>query len=305
MKLKYILLTVLSCGFIAACSDEGKIIPGEAEVNARYEFPQGTNGWDDLAKTIKEEHDVYMIYKGFTQLDISRAWTAASEKNYNGESLTGEQASAQLKFMKQHFLDYLPAELTRSVLPLYYYLISEYRTESISGTSVSKSLITNFSDGLDFWVSSIYTSTATTFPDTPEKLKEHRVRILKQFLEAAIKRGVIGIPSSFNKDFDYTTAIKTYSWDSDDPNYYLKRGFLGSISGDNYDLGSVYSIGDVTQTGNFLTYVFSGMRYTGEEFLAKFPAEYTLIHKKRLEVISYMKEKYHVDLEAICQGPVL
>lgn len=305
MKLKYVLLAVLSYGFVVACSDEEKIVPGEDGVNARYEFPQGTDEWDDLAKTIKEDHDVYMIYKDFTQLDISRAWTAAYEKDYNGESLTGEQANAQMKFMKQHFLDYLPTELTRSVLPLYYYLISEYRTESISGTSVSKSLITNFSDGLDFWVSSICTSTETTFPDTREKLKEHRVRIMKQFLEAAINRGVIEIPSSFNKDFDYTTAIKTYSWDSDDPNYYLKRGFLGSISGDSFNLGSIYSISDVTQAKNFLTYVFSGMRYTEEEFLAKFPAEYTLIHKKRLEVINYMKEKYHVDLEAICQGPVL
>lgn len=303
--MKYVILILLAWGLLIACSDEDTIIPRDADVVLRYEFPQGTNEWDEIAEEIKEKHDVYLIYKGFTSLDFSRAWTIYDGTNYFGEALTDEKAKNHVKYMKEHIFAYLPVELTRAVLPQYYFLIDNYRTETASSysTSILKADITNFSGGLDFWASSIYRESVTEFPSTPEALKEHRVRIMKLFFEAAIGRGRIVIPSSFHDGFDYTTAIS--SWDSQDPNYYLTRGFLGSLSTDSYNLGSIYNIKDMNQNLNFLTYVFIGMRYSEEDFLAKYPTTYTLIHKKRLEVINYMKEKYHVDLEAICQGPVL
>ena len=74
---------------------------------------------------------------------------------------------------------------------------------------------------------------------------------------------------------------------------------------DAYNFGSIYNITSTNPTLNFLTYVFLGMRYTEEEFLANSLATYPLVVKKRLEVINYMKEKYHVDLEAIARGPEL
>ena len=302
--MRYIVLILLTWGLLASCNDEDTIIPREAEVVLRYEFPQGTNEWDEIAKEIKEKHDVYLIYKGYSSLDFSRAWTVSSGTNYFGESLTDEKASVHVKFMKEHIFDYLPVELTRTVLPLYYFLIDNYRTEKLNYSGgIDKTNVTNSADGLDYWASSIYTENLTEFPSTWEKLREHRTRIMRQLLEAAINRERIVIPASFNEGFDYVKAIN--SWNTSDPDYYVKRGFLGSLNVDAYNFGSIYNITSTNPTLNFLTYVFLGMRYTEEEFLANSLATYPLVVKKRLEVINYMKEKYHVDLEAIARGPEL
>ncbi len=303
--MRYIVLILLTWGLLASCSDEDTIIPREADVVLRYEFPQGTNEWDEIAKEMKEKHDVYLIYKGYSSLDFSRAWTISSGTNYFGESLTDEKASIHVKFMKEHIFDYLPAELTRVVLPLYYFLIDDYRTEKLNYSGgIDKTNVTNFADGLDYWASSIYTKNVTEFPSTWEKLREHRIRIIRQLLEAAINRKRIVIPASFNEGFDYEKAITSYP--TTDPNYYMNRGFLGSLNVDAYNFGSIYNITSTNSTLNFLTYIFLGMRYTEEEFLVKYPvATYPLIKKKRLEVINYMKEKYHVDIEAIAKGPDL
>ena len=59
--MRYIVLILLTWGLLASCNDEDTIIPREAEVVLRYEFPQGTNEWDEIAKEIKEKHDVYLI----------------------------------------------------------------------------------------------------------------------------------------------------------------------------------------------------------------------------------------------------
>lgn len=302
--MRYIVLILLIGGFLVSCSDEDTIIPKDSEVVLRYEFPQGTNECDEIAKEIKEKHDVYLIYKGFSSLDFSRAWTLVGDVNYFGEFLTDEKADVHVKFMQKHIFDYLPAELTRAVLPLYYFLIDDYRTETVNYSgSVSKTNVTNFAGGLDFWANSIYTATVTEFPSTWEKLREHRTRIMRQFFEAAINRERIVIPASFDEGFDYVKAITSYP--ITDPNYYMNRGFLGSLNVDAYNFGSIYSISSTNQVLNFLTYVFLGMRYTEEEFLANSLATYPLIVKKRLEVINYMKEKYNIDLEAIAQGPEL
>lgn len=302
--MRYIVFILLAWGLLVSCNDEDAITPREAEVVLRYEFPQGTNEWDEIAQNIKEKHDVYLIYKGFSSVDFSRAWTVNSGTNYFGESLTDEKAAVHVKFMKEHIFDYLPAELTRSVLPLYYFLIDDYRTETLGYTgSITKANVTNFDGGLDYWANSIYTATVTEFPSTWERLREHRVRIIRQFLEAAINRERIVIPSSFHEGFDYTKALVTYP--ATDPNSPLNRGFLGTLNVDAYNFGSIYSISYTNPTLNFLTYVFLGMRYTEEEFLANSLATYPLVVKKRLEVINYMKEKYNIDLEAIAKGPDL
>lgn len=305
--MRYIVLILLAWGLLASCSNEDTIVPREADVVLRYEFPQGTNEWDEIAKEIKEKYDVYLIYKGFSSLDLSRAWNINSQTNYFGEALTDEQAKNHVKYMKDHIFAYLPVELSRSVLPIYYFLVNNYRTETVGWSGgISTDSVTNFTGGLDFWANSIYTEKVSEFPNTREGLKVHRVRTMRQFFEAAVTRQQIEIPESFHEGFDYVKAIKTYSWDSDSADYYLRRGFLGSLPGDTYKFGSVYSIRDVNQNLNFMTYIFLGMRYTEEEFLANYDVEkFPLIEKKRLEIIAYMKEKYNVDLEAIAKGPDL
>ncbi|MCB6972830.1 MULTISPECIES: hypothetical protein [Butyricimonas] len=303
--MRYIVLILLAWGLFASCNDEDAIVPREADVVLRYQFPQGTNEWDEIAEEMKEKHDVYLIYKGFSPLDFSRAWAISGQTSYSGESLTDEQAKNHVKFMKEHIFDYLPTDLSRSVLPMYYFLIHDYRTETVGWSGgISTEAVTNFTGGLDFWANSIYNPSVTEFPATWEKLREHRIRIMKQFLESAIDRGKVVIPASFHDGFNYTKDINT--WNTSDVDYYLKRGFLGTLSGDIYNFGSIWGISYTNPTLNFLTYVFLGFRYTEEEFLSIYPpADYPLIQKKRLEVLDYMKEKYNIDLEAIARGPEL
>ena len=59
-----------------------------------------------------------------------------------------------------------------------------------------------------------------------------------------------------------------------------------------------------TREDAFLDYVNIAMRYTREEFDQRYPADqYPFIRQKYDLVNRLMADTYHIDLEAIAQGP--
>lgn len=292
MKLKYLYPILIAGCMGSACSKEDHLTASTSALPLRYEFPQGDSERDQTAAAIAEKYGVYLIYKNIDTMDFRRSWTNTLNYIYTAQSLNEVQADFQIQFMQNHIFPYVPQALCRKILPPYYYLLADFKR---SGSDVM-----NYTDGLDFWISSIFTAAQPALP-TPEQQKEYRVRIFRQILGTAFNRELIVLPDEFNEGFDYQSAIS--SWSGAD-NYYVKRGFPGSTPSDGYNLGSLYSL--PSPGDNFISYLFLCIRYTEEEFQTDFPAaDYPFIGQKRQWVKSYVKEKYGFDLQAIAEGPEL
>lgn len=297
MKLKSIFCGILGILCCMACTDDENITSRDEGFKLSFEFPQGTNEWDKTAQEIQEKYGVYLIYKDIDSTHLRKTWTSVNSR-YAGESLTDDQAAFHIKFLKEHIFAYLSPEVTAQALPIYYYLVYNYRN-----STASLSPMMNTSNGIDYWVNSIFSKKQPTI-STEAQYRECRYRMMRCIFEKLSAHGNIVASKDFHNGFDYKTALNRY--DPTGFNHPLKRGFPGTASGDNMNIQEVSSINSFTPEMNFLGYINLVMLYTPEEFEAKYPeASWTLIHTKRDYIVKYMKEKYKIDLEAIYRGPEL
>lgn len=298
MKLKSIFYGILGILCCMACTDDEKVTPRDEGFELRFEFPQGTNDWDKTAQEIQEKYGVYLIYKDIDSTHLRKTWTSVNSL-YAGEGLTNDQAAFHIKFLKEHIFAYLPPKVTERALPIYYYLVYNYRNSTASTAPMM-----NTSNGIDYWVNSIFSKNQPTI-STEAQYRECRYRMMRHMIENLYKHGNIVASKDFHNGFNYQTEYNLYT--STDLNYYLKRGFPGTALGDNMLIQKPpYSIKSFTPDMNFLGYINVVMLYTPEEFEAAYPKKsYSLIHTKRDYIVKYMKEKYKIDLEAIYRGPEL
>ena len=76
MKWRYYLYSLLGCVLFFSCYNEDTLTDdASGEDLVRFEFPQGTNSWDDDVVAIKEKFNVCIIYKDFQASDLNRTWT--------------------------------------------------------------------------------------------------------------------------------------------------------------------------------------------------------------------------------------
>ena len=55
MVLKKLLYSVVGCMLFTSCYDEDALTPGDRVLESRFEFPQGSNSWDEEAQDILDE----------------------------------------------------------------------------------------------------------------------------------------------------------------------------------------------------------------------------------------------------------
>ena len=87
MKWRYYLYSLLGCVLFFSCYNEDTLTDdASGEDLVRFEFPQGTNSWDDDVVAIKEKFNVCIIYKDFQASDLNRTWTGTiGSQTYFGE----------------------------------------------------------------------------------------------------------------------------------------------------------------------------------------------------------------------------
>ena len=157
MKWRYYLYSLLGCVLFFSCYDEDTLTVDESgEDLVRFEFPQGTNSWDDDVVAIKEKFNVCIIYKDFQASDLNRTWTgAAGNQSYFGDELTSdEQAKFMIGFMKDHVFAYLSPQITQKVFPMYYYMVYDCHVPFVFGPYDLKAPVKTIFDGMDYWAHS-------------------------------------------------------------------------------------------------------------------------------------------------------
>lgn len=309
MKMKYLsglFLSVLIA--LTACHKEEAIIPSNEGMPTRFEFPQGNQPWDQDIIDIQKKFGIYLIYKDFSSDDFNRSWTGGGG-SYTGSDLTDEQARWYVDFMKNHVFAYLTPEITKKVLPIYYYLVYDFYIPNTFGTITFKVPQNNYFDGLDFWLVCLEGEPDPTSgeqilkPVDAKTYHQRRGMIMQKIFAKAVETGTIAIPDEFYDGFDFKTGLVTGIGKESDPNYYLNRGFVDRIFGLMFDQ-TIYVYEIPTREDAFLDYVNIAMRYTQEEFDQHYPADkYPLIRQKYDFVNRLMSETYHIDLKAIAQGP--
>lgn len=292
----------------SSCYDEKDIIPLSGDKDMlRYEFPQGNNSWDKDIEAISEEFGVYLIYKDFKHADFNRSWTGAASVEYFGETLTDEQVGLSTKFMKEQVFAHLTKDITKKVLPLYFYMAYDFHNTIgfIPGVDF-KVAHTLSDDGLDFWVSCLFygdpdplTGEKVETPEEPEDFRIRRTHYLIDIFSKSFKKGNFAVAPGFSDDIDYKTAVIAASGYEKDENFYIMRGFPGRVSERTGKIDPL-SPNPLVLNEHFLSFVYLGMRYTKAEYEKLWPSSvYKLVHEKRQLVIDYMRDVHHIDLESI------
>lgn len=130
--------------------------------------------------------------------------------------------------------------------------------------------------------------------------------ILAPVLEKAVKAGNIIIPEEFEMGFDHVTNLIAGLGMEDDPNYYLTRGYPGSVN--TYVFNSISEPANnsypPTNEETFIGYMHLSMYYNQARLAEVYPADkYPFLTEKFAFVQKYLKDKYQIDLEAIANGP--
>ena len=153
MKIKFLPVLFLSAVIsLTACHKEEAIIPSNEGMPTRFEFPQGNQSWDQDIIDIQEKFGIYLIYKDFSSDDFNRSWTGGGG-SYTGSDLTDEQARWYVDFMKDHIFAYLTPEITKKVLPIYYYLVYDFYIPNTFGTITFKVPQNNYFSTFGWYVS--------------------------------------------------------------------------------------------------------------------------------------------------------
>lgn len=304
MKFKYLLLMVVLITF--SCSKEESLTSTTVSLDEKYEFPEGTP-YDDITKSIYDEFEVRIIYKGLTPTYMNQT-LKGSYKMF--DIMDEELAGRSIRFVKDHVFSKIDYELMRPVLKPYIYIAYDLRTPSVTDYAPLKHEF----EGLDFWIfcfqsrgKEFYPSRVpTTFPETEADIKVQRGIIMDNILRKMVYRGLIEVPQVFYSDFDYKTAIKIATNQEKDENYFMKRGFIGKYSPSSFSFSTIsYGISNENPQETFIKYMLFIAKFSkedinaGEKLGTGLYKNFPIILKYYDLVDNYMIEKYNYDLKQI------
>lgn len=314
----YIVIVVASL-LALSCYKEDPIIPSKSEGSERFTFPQGNSDFDLEAARVNEQFGVKIIYKDFKDVDFNLSWTSPGFGKV-GYAIPQDQQKEAVMFAVDQIFGNLTPQITKKVLPPYFYLADSIYQKTVVGYLEYISATTYNYAGLDFWcftwngvrpwtknnnAGTISYSSQVYRPRNSFEYFYRRGVMLKEIYKKAVTMGNIKVPEGFSSDLDFVTAVKSATGTENDPNYYLKRGFPGIMnSALNFNLSKLSSISSTGPTQIFIDYIHLCMRYSADSIEVICPkAKYPIIHQKYPIVINYMKDKYGVDLEKISKKP--
>lgn len=317
MRNIYILWGLLTCMTFTSCYEEDTLTPTEGGVELRYNVPQGNNSWDNDIAQIYKDYGVYLIYKDLLKDDFNRSWTGAPlGTSTDGQGcVNDEMTHYYVEFMKRHVFAYLNPQITSKVLPMYWYLGYNVHSKGeleIGGVIIMSWIVPihEIDNGLDYWCTCMFgednPGDPFLIPTDRTILDRRRKMVLGPLLEKAVKAGNILIPEEFEIGFDHVTPLKNGLGIENDPNYYLTRGYPGSVN--TYVFKSISTPDNnsypPTNEETFIGYMHLSMFYNQARLAEVYPADkYPLLAEKFAFVHKYLKDKYQIDLEAIANGP--
>ncbi len=314
-------IILVSILFLASCYKEDPIVPSSVESSDRFTFPQGSNNYDAALVELNNKFGVKVIYKNFRDEDFNLSWTSPAIGKV-GHDIPENERAAATGFMVNHIFAFLTPEITRRVLPPYFYIADSVYQLSVLGTLEYTSAFPYVYNGLDFWsfcwngyapwqknttTGVITYQNQTLKPTTPYSHFYRRGVMLKEIFKMAVNIGNITAPENFSSGLDFTTAVKYAAGTESDVNHYKKRGFPGQMANTlNFNITALNSITKTSPNQNFIDYIHLCMRYTPDSIEVNYPiSQFPIIHQKYPVAVQYMKDKYGIDLVKIATKPVL
>lgn len=305
MKSNYLLMTMIIL-LAFSCSKEESLVATQLTISERYVFPEGTP-YDDLTESIFSEYGIRIIYKGL-QPEYVNSSLKGSYKVY--DIMSDELAEKSIRFVYENVLKKLKPELLKPVSKPYIYLTYDLRSPNgVGGYSPIKYEFA----GLDNWIfcfegrNEFYpAATPITFPEKEADVKVQRGIIIQNILRKMVAKNVIEIPELFYTDFDYVTPIKTATGTQNDPDFFMKRGFVGGIGTSSFSFStSSYDIKKENSQDTFIKYLIFIAKFSkqdlenGEKLGPGVYKNFPKVMQYYDYVDQYMLEKYGYDLKQI------
>lgn len=321
MKKIYSILALALCLAFTSCYKEDALTPTEGGVELRFNVPQGNHAWDEDIMQIYNDFGVYLVYDELSDADFNRSWTGtgggAFGATYEGMgSKSDEMTKSYVDFMKTHIFPYLKnkSQVYKKILPMYWYL--GYNVNAHSKLDLGFMVLEfhvpqlNLFGGLDYWSLCFFGDNASDDdpyfdPKTQKQYSQARNCILGHIFSEAVQNGNIQIPTDFETGFDHLTSLVKEIGTEEDPNYYLTRGYPGTVNMSKFASVTTPDSGlPPTNENTFIGYILLQMLYSPAELEEHYPsATYPLIAEKFSYVYNYMKTTYGIDLREICAGP--
>ncbi|NCB19244.1 MAG: hypothetical protein EOM61_06465 [Bacteroidia bacterium] len=312
---KTILLSIIFFAGLISCSKEDLNTDKKIDSADRYDFPQGSQNWDNEIVEIYSQHKTKLIYKGFKKSDFNLSWTTMGG-NVMGDDMKENDISRSVDFMKNNIFKFINSTFSEKLLPPYIYLAHDMRTYTLSTTTERVAPLALKINGMDFWSICLtgetpwqilnsgpiqYLTGKIEFPETPYDVFYKRGMILKEIFKIAVTKGKIKVPADFNNGFDFTTATVSTAGSEGNVNNYKRRGFPGQIrTVPTFDFSALPNIYSTSAERNFIDYIHLCMRYTVAELETIYPkSQFPVIHTKYKECADYILNEYQVDLSEI------
>lgn len=320
---------LFACLIFTSCYEDDLIIPEEYGGSGRFEFPQGDNSWDTDIAEIYNNYGVRLIYKDITDIDFTRNWIGTGGGIIGGNMTlhaTGcandEMIQFYVKFMKEHIFNFVSPQIKDKIFPMYWYLAFNFHSLWVPAPGYAfYTPMNNQGDRkfMDFWITCFWGQNVNPGVDPVQAWMSpvsgnkatydvHRFTILRNIMTTAKERGNIVVSDEFRSGLDFQTNI--IAGDSEDnkknPNFYLTRGFPGTVSvvGGALSHQKAWDGKPQSPDNAFLGYLQVMMAFNAAQREEMFPAAtYPLLKQKFDFVQNFMKQRYDVDLEAIANGP--
>ena len=223
---------------LSGCYREEQLVPTKLEtITDKFDFPQGNTPADQIFAEIYKKYGVKVIYKDFTNSDITRSWMSATGSSiipveYRWSYQTDEQLlEASAIIFQQKVFPLLPESMVKSATQAYpyMYLIDELHATMNPGLRLPLYPI-NALDGITVCL------IATAGPDHFPYRVFFPLRIVLEYFMFAFNRGMMNLPDSFYDDIgDVSSYLYTaYSWANTMPDRYdhfwARQGVLPLVS---------------------------------------------------------------------------
>lgn len=309
---------------LAACSEDKLEPVGETNV-IRFEFPQGSNPWDQEIKQIADDWGMYIIYKDYTKEDLNRNWVYSRwNPQYHGNLPSETEVQIYLDVVKKWILNTYDKnkESDRNQLPVYFYFVNDYRDADSNFIRLNRS-------GFDYWSlsftaeeldgglnSKVLHGVACPFGYNALKARLDKKEIVESAFSAMTDyETAIGWKyESFedwhkrNPDKDYDYYDKWVSPDRKDPvNVYYKRGFVDEIEEKTFEVNpwayypmwmpligwedDKYPPVEERIFNDFTNYIRFSMLYTEKKIYEKYPINSE--DESSNQANQLIRDKYH------------
>ncbi len=260
IKVTLIIFTTL-VSFTACRDNDDDITPSGNYSPIRGGFPQGNSELDSVIFNIKQEYDIYLLYKDVTEEDMNRTWVSAgtgdiyvagdpTERENGTWDLPEEHLPYYINFFSYYIFPNITKEFAKTTFPIKIYMINNLRTEprifgvddeeeeeskeenkeedsNIQGTDANPNKIIKLGD-FDNWAISIPDSVIqnTSNEGSEYALKQLHCVFMINVIDNSIEKGTLVSPDAFWKDYDMSDSALVNVKDMNASNSLRNLGYI-------------------------------------------------------------------------------